>query len=670
MHKLFIQAHQFYEIAVDLEPNEKTFLKATESVKKRLKMSEIETADGKKLSVVGTISGTADREEIQKIPSTVAWVRFCADNPEQNINVYVPRQENFPTGSSPTSEQWLNQGLNDWSTGLRDAAASLTVATVPHARDQYQALLRRGLSGPALTQASRQLLGGEPYKIAIQELASALSHLGGLHVALKIEDGMDDGDHGFCLRPPLLSLPAYQPTALLFSVHGCVREMLGIFGNKAKMSKAVISASEAFCANLRQPKPRGGIGASPKEVVAYLVQQIRAGHTWDGGVRKYVSLLYRGTILVGVLGRLFGQVAECYEKEKWAREFITLADLEFKVNEERSFGEKGTVFLSSFRIGMMVSELQSLSVLHGDKLQGPYSLESSLVLCNEIVKMANVMEVPRTAGMPEYCYVQSDVAYRRKPLALAHSTIAASLSIYETCLKSKDFDDMAIYYGFKNESDDQRDPFAIMAEHYRIAAEAELPDAEHGAIYWWAYASNMTRAGRVRGDGNVSRGPYTLGELRAAIAAAEDAELARDVGLFGVSKQSGGSHEYIAKFTADYFRTNPDSFILRQVTSAWNGSVSSLKIGSDTICPDLGEYERKDHESRKDQQDRYSNLYDTSEIDKDHGRDVSETLPSLETLCIRELHKQQCEFAVGETDAGVIQYKAMVAAQKHNAAKE
>jgi hypothetical protein len=299
MHKLFFKAHQFYSIAVDLDPNEKTFRKATESVEKRLKMSKTETADGRKVSVVDPFGGMSDAEMAHKIPGTVAWARFSAGNPEQTLEVYVPRQENYPTGSSPTSEQWLNQGLSNWSIGLKDAAASLTVATVPHAREQYQDLLRQGLRGPALTQASRQLLGGEPNKIAIQDLASAFGHLGGLHVILKIEGGIGDDDHGFCPRPPLLTIPAYQPTSLLFSLHGCVREMLGIFGNKAKMSKAVLGASEAFCANLRQPKPRGGAAASPKEVVAYLVQQIRAGHTWDGGVRKYVSLQYRGTILVG-----------------------------------------------------------------------------------------------------------------------------------------------------------------------------------------------------------------------------------------------------------------------------------------------------------------------------------------------------------------------------------
>ena len=40
----------------------------------------------------------------------------------------------------------------------------------------------------------------------------------------------------------------------------------------------------------------------------------------------------------------------------------------------------------------------------------------------------------------------------------------------------------------------------------------------------------------------------------------------------------------------------------------------------------------------------------------------------LETLCIRELHKAECEFAAGETDGAVIYCKAMMAAQTEDAA--
>jgi hypothetical protein len=662
MLKFFMEAHRFYSIAVDLDPKEKMFRKAALSVEKRLKMTK---SPDSQLPTIASVAAL-DPKERDKVPSIVAWSRFCVDNPDRTFEVYIPRQENFPSGGSPTSEQWLNQGLYDWSTGLKDAVARLTLSVVPEAREQLQALLGQGLSGPLLMHATRQLLGGNTQISAMQNLVAALSHLGGLHVTL--ETGGTDGNLElmFCPQPDFLSsLAAFQTLGLLSSIRDCVMDMLTVFGNDAKMSISVLAASVTFCANIGLPKHTGGKAASPEEVVAYLAQQLRAGHTWDGGVRKYVSLQYRGTILFGSMNRLYGQVAECYKSDLWARKFITLADQEFKVSEERTYAEKGSTFLPSFRIGLMLSELGSLISLRGNQVTGPYPMEASLELSLKIADMAKSMEVPRTDGQPEYCYVQNDVAFRRKPLAMAHSAIASHLTTYEQYLRPEEFDIMAINHGLKSGIDDERDPFAIIAEHYRIAAEAELPDSEHGAIYWWGYASNMARAGNVRGDGDLSRGPYTLGDLRFAIAKAEEAERSRDVGLFGVNKQRGGSLETIAKLTANHFQSERDSFILPQVKLVESGR--SLKVGNEVICPDISNYERKDTEYYTSRNDQFTDFHDTSEVDKEHGAATFEGIPSLDTLCIRELHKQGCEFAVGETDAAVIQYKWMVAAQKEAA---
>ncbi len=60
--------------------------------------------------------------------------------------------------------------------------------------------------------------------------------------------------------------------------------------------------------------------------------------------------------------------AECYKFERWAEDFISLADNEFKVTEEGMYDEKGSCFRPSFRIGMMVSRLHSLNSLRGDSI--------------------------------------------------------------------------------------------------------------------------------------------------------------------------------------------------------------------------------------------------------------------------------------------------------------
>jgi hypothetical protein len=55
---------------------------------------------------------------------------------------------------------------------------------------------------------------------------------------------------------------------------------------------------------------------------------------------------------------------------------------------------------------------------------------------------------------------------------------------------------------------------------------------------------------------------------------------------------------------------------------------------------------------------------DTSDIEKKYGVAEPESIPALETLCVRVLHREECEFAIGETDGAVIYCKAMMAAQK------
>jgi hypothetical protein len=163
---------------------------------------------------------------------------------------------------------------------------------------------------------------------------------------------------------------------------------------------------------------------------------------------------------------------------------------------------------------------------------------------------------------------------------------------------------------------------------------------------------------------------YSLGDLRSAIAKAEEAEHARDVGLFGVNRQRGGTYESIAKLTAKYFHDESESFVLPEVKLFNDGSTtSSIRLDDGRIlCHDFGEYERKETEflatiNIQQQKERM----DTSDIEKKHGVADPEDIPSLETLCVRVLHREECEFAMGETDGAVIYCKAMMAAQKEAA---
>jgi hypothetical protein len=534
---------------------------------------------------------------------------------------------------------------------MRNGVAQLAIAINPETMRQYQALQQQRLSPADLSQAAHQLLGGIPDGLTLQGLASGLKHLGGLLVPIETGGISPEGRTPFfCPQPQQLSaMPLYQNQAILLSIEAHVRDMKDIFGLKVKLSDGVIAASHSFYQNIGTPRPEGGVVASPEETVAYIKQQLRAGKTWDGSLRRYVSLQYRGTIVMGTMIRLFGHVAECYKMEQWARKFIDLADEELKVTQDKAYAEKGSCFRPTFRVGMMMSELQSLHVLRGEQINGPYPLESSLDLCIAIAEMASELEVSD---------IQLDVACRRKPLAIAHSTIGAHLNTLQTHFSREDFTTIVSHHGlFEGMEGKHADPFSLIAIHYGVAAKAELPDSDTGAIYWWAYAANMVQA---------SSNQYTLGDLRSAIVKAEEAERARDVGLFGVNQQRGGRLESVAKLTAKYFHDESESFLLPIVKLVNDGSTTSVRLDDEIIlCDDFGEYERKEIEfiSTRNKHQQTERM-DTSDIEKKYGAAEPEGIPSLEMLCVRALHREECEFAIGETDGAVIYCKAMMAAQK------
>lgn len=514
--------------------------------------------------------------------------------------------------------------------------------------------------------SAEELLGGFSEGQDLGNLASGFAHLGGLHIAMETGGRRSPHDpirRQLCSQPRFLShIVSYQMVAVLWSIEmhfiGLFREYG--FDRHIKCSAALLAASTTLFANIRTPYPHNindmEQDPSPHEVVSYIKKQLRAGRTWNGGLRQFVSVQYRGSIMFACITRMIGQVAAAYKSEKWAHDFITLADEQFKVTKEKSFEEKGSAFRPSFRIGMMMSEFQSLNALRGGAVNGPYSMEHSLNLCVEISDMANSMELQTEAD--NYLNTQNAVAFRQKPLALAHSSIGAHLTFLEQHFSLEKFKQIACRHGFIESIDSDCDPFFLIAEHYLIAAENELPDSQDGAIFWWACAANMARATLESG--------YTIGRLRTIISKAEAAEQARDVSLFGINEQRGGSLETIARITADYLQEKSESFVLPRVKlvraeGKQPSAKTILSLGDEVICPNFDEYER--NETRRFKENRYANLMDTSEIEREHGASF-EGIPCLETLCIRELHKSGLEFAKGETDGAVIHYKSMMAAFK------
>lgn len=671
LQKLFVDSLRFYQMAVDLDPSEKVFCKALRDMEKRLQVKE--TVEG--FSVVEDRRQLAG-DEAKKQASYVAWERLQS---LVGSSVRVPGMEAYtdvvyyPTLQTkyPTSEQWLIHGLADWTKGLKSAVADLSTAVNPEARRQFQALQQQGLPPGAYIDQAERLLGGVPDGKPLAGLAAGFAHLGGLNIPL--ESGTPRGDEEapsirLCPQPRHLSFqPMYQSLALMFSVQVLLQHVVKQLGTTDfKSSQAVIAASSTFYANLRgqqNEEPDGGIPASPEEVVEYIKEQLQVGKTWDGGLRTFVSLQYRGTIIYAALLRMMDYVAESYKFEKWAAFFIKLADKEFKVTEEETYDEKGSCFRHSFRIGMMVSRLHSFNSLRGVKIDGPYPMSGSLHLCVGIVQTAGLVEIPPQdrGELTEYHRIQHDVAWRRKPLAVAHSIIASHLNTLAHVCSREDFHEIVAFHGIIEEEDGELvDPYALIVDQYRLAAKAELPDADEAAIFWWGVGANMARAEEKSG--------YTLGDLCSAIKMAEECEKARDDGLFGPNLQRGATFETLSKLTADFYKNEPDSFVLPQVEIVTERSRSLLKVGDEVICEDYEAYEKKEMAlflAKREKQN--PKLMDTSNVEKEFGPARDELVPSLETLCIRQLHKSENEFAVGESDGAVIICKAMMAAE--NASK-
>ena len=654
VRKQFANALMYYEMAVQLAPKEKTFRTSHKAMQQRLKVRG-KTDDGR--NIVG-LPDSGDPNSTN--PAFKAfWKARQAMGENEPLGATVKTMEDLEVeavggdGSKvvPTSLQYLVAGMGEWVLGLHGAIASFCTSINREADEALQELHNRPWSSQRefLLEAER-LVGGYPSDAAT--LASGITHLHGQYIILEVGNRRSPREY-MCPQPRFLSgYPAYQSLAVTHSMAVMYRGLIRRYGFSRDLvcGRAVMFATMMYHQQMGLPCTYLPLNLNqdptPQEAVDYMKAQLRAGKTWDRGIRQYASVHYRCTLLFSYMMSLMGQFAQAYEMGDWAHQFINLADEEFQVSETGSYKEKGTAFLPSFRIGFLVGKVRLHGGLRGDG-SPEYSLRREMTMCREIIELAEKVKTQEELGT-EYVRLQQHVAFYRKPLAFAHSVIGAHLSFIGGSFPLHLFKKAAAAQGFIDNEDDDCDPFAMIAEHYHLAAKNELPDAAEGAIFWWAYASNMARASLQSG--------YTLGELRHAIKMAQEAEDSRDTYLFGPNIQ--GTHSAVAKFTALHFRDEGDSFILPQVKI--NHEIpgkSTLEIDGIVICSDFEKFEQVDRDARKHP---YDEFMDTKKVTKEHGQANIE-VPSLETLCIRALHKEGCEFAKGETDGAVIIGKAMMA---------
>lgn len=395
---------------------------------------------------------------------------------------------------------------------------------------------------------------------------------------------------------------------------------------------------------------------SPKEVLAYCKAQLRRGVSWDGGMRPFVSLVYRGTVMYAIAARLHSYLSQAHSCLKWAREFIELAEDEWHVQRDGKYAEMGSCFRPSLLINIMCVELEMHGMLRGEnskKLRkGGYPLIDELQLAK---KVADYLAIP-VPGMTGDSYhdMIMDAAFRRKPATRVYGGLAASLKPLSQTVSQDELLSLLVDTGHI-ESGDTRSLNGIIAEFYRLAAEAELPDADDAAIFWWGCAANMAEADASDG--------YTLGQLRDAIQKAEHTAGVRAYDLFGPDPNAGGSYESTARIVAKHYAgETDDSLVLPKATLVRTRSgIIELDLDGEVLCTNFSMFiEEEQKRWQKEMLNKFAAM-DTSDADDEHGEAEDEGVPPLSTLCVRSLHEQDNEFARGQSDPSSIILKAMQA---------
>ena len=457
----------------------------------------------------------------QVIPAEVAWQRLLqASNNLENMDRYFP--ETLSKTEDIKSTDFIARGLCMWWGAMGSQLglmASLPFPQLDSIREKIQ-VLKEHFSSPHQSQELKTymmkllecpVIEGDEFS----GFLDALTFLSGQHIMLEMGGGKIVPSPSwlkFCLPQQLI--------AVLMCITNARGRCTTILGNTMVLPPSILEADDVFFSNIgKQFRPNGEIGkeGTPQQVIDYIKNLLRKGMKWDGAVRPFVSMVYRGTVFFAWFMASMGALPVAVRHYKWARSFITLADNEWNVSKSDDYKEKGSCFRSSFQINIFCMELETArSIRPPTELPSLQDAVYEFGLAQSIIKMAKE-QTPYTGSA--YKDIVFDFAFRRKPLMLAHRYCAGTLNalIEDQALLMKVVEATGIH-------DVNADPplFCTIAEHYKQAAIANLDDDSETPILWWGHAAHMCQAGRS-----------TLGELRQAINSAVSATEKHDIELFG-----------------------------------------------------------------------------------------------------------------------------------------
>ena len=712
LQRKFMGAVGHYEKALELEPDSEVFIEAH---KKAMSMISKHVAQGKNVDGgEGRVRGTAEnnlgttmhKEAMTTGPpavwrkvQTMGWDAWHLTNQVEGVTPSM-MQSFRPEGTDAvsvkiqntiTSETFLVLGLRDYVTGMRGGLASLVLSVGPsagaspackQARDQFYAM-------GGTSAAGEQCLGGDPYG-GFDQLFSGIVHLCGKNIWLEQHTVTPEDPEGrrnavnpdHCLCPPhplLHNILGQQMLAMTLMIANRHMDCVKVFGRNMLEPAAIQSAIYTCKANMGQA-PNKAFQATKVSVAAtlkYIKKCLKSGITWDAGVRKLVSLYYRGSLIYAILARFIGDAGGAYEHIAWAVDFIEAMDKTYGVVKDGSFSEKGSAFQPSIRRSIMLMQLETHAHLRGNGsfslTGGAFPVGVEIDLCLAVIKSATEHAPHKLSG---FGHVMHDAAFRRNPLATAHATLASLLSqmlAHIRLVGSGDNGRLEVggenFHAFMTERglyEHSADLYAIIAEQYRCCAKVQFRTADDAAILWWGHAGNMARA-EGRGDGKPGK-YYTLGELRHAVAMAREAHALRDKLLFGEDDSAGGTFEAQALVVEQHFAEEDDAFELQQKLELAPGSKPghmAMLIDGVVVCEDMHQYVAADAARRKTKDDDKLRDEAVDEVERAHGAAPAQGVQKLALLCVRELHRQGHECALDEADPTEVAAKlvAMAASQ-------
>ena len=663
LQKDYTAAIGFYRNAYMLEKTNKQFVRDMSECAKKMG-GKIKAGRDGWVFLEGrpkTDSGVIDAKKFD--PGRVVWNRIFPNGftLEARDNYIADQMDKM----SPSSEQYIASGLIQWYMGMTNSmfrfiyqlqSSSSECKEIATRIDMIRQMTG-GLIGESPTHAYEAVswaqLGGVCETWTINDLAGAFVHLGGQYIVLEFDkpEG-DQRDRWIPIPPALHFIPTHhQQVAINNAIHSDCMPCIDRMSRPIIVSEAVSTAIYNNYKFLQQPMPGFIKIGTPKKVIKFCKLQLREGVSWDepGGILNFISIMCRGGLLFAIETRIVGMLKQYYDFLKWIREFIDLADSTWHVRRDEAYDEKGSCFRSSFQINILCMEFMAYNQLRGPLSTdpgGPYPLVDYLLL---LKKARDELLVIKTDVGHPYQTMNTKVAFLRKPTSKIYSSLASCLKTNAPYMSQGQFHDLLRMTGHP-EAGNNLSPNGIIAEFYRKAAEAELPDDDYTPIYWWGFASNMCEADESDG--------FSLKQLRFAVKKALDAQRERAADIFGPDKNSGGSYENIARIVVAFYQEADDDFILPKASIiAGDGDSSYLEIDGEIICKDFDRF--TEEEQRRHEEIIGKN--EKSRVDRLHGEAEDEGIPSLSVLCIRSLHKQDMPYARGESDASSIILKAMQA---------